>query len=105
MSTKEPQYSKYSKELLYLAKRPRSNAFFGVWPTYFYRTLVLRKHGEKELACERLRRRQTLYYSLHEHGKSVVITHHDPRGSLAHTLAVVERGRDENCERIGFRTL
>ena len=39
---------------LILAKRPRSDAFFGVCHTYFYRTHVLRKHGEKELACERL---------------------------------------------------
>jgi hypothetical protein len=38
--------------------------------------------------------------------KSVVIAHRDPRGSLAHTHAVVERGtaamwhrpRDESCE-------
>jgi hypothetical protein len=38
---------------LILAKSPRSDAFFTVWPTYFYGTLVLRKRGEKELACER----------------------------------------------------
>jgi hypothetical protein len=47
------------------------------------------------------------------HGKSVVIARRDPRGSLAHVRAVVERGtaamwhrpRDESCERIGFRAL
>ena len=38
---------------LILAKSSRSDAFFAVWPTYFYGTLVLRKRGEKELACER----------------------------------------------------
>jgi hypothetical protein len=36
---------------------------------------VLRKRGEKELACEQLWRQQALDYSLHEHGKSVAIDH------------------------------
>jgi hypothetical protein len=33
---------------------PNHEAFFAVFPQYFYGTLVLRKRGEKELACERL---------------------------------------------------
>ena len=44
----------WSQEHLILAKMPRSDAFLAVCPTYFYGTLVPRKRGEKELACERL---------------------------------------------------
>ena len=55
---------------------------------------MLRKRGEKELACERLGRRQTFDYSLHEHGKSVVIAHRESHGSLTYAnLAFLSRTR------------